>query len=253
MRQNLHKLADVAERLGCHVETLRLRIRSGRLKAVRGPHGAYYVSGRSLGHLRVRSHPGLQSPAPTAPDSESAWKTLETRLRQAPRAQEEAVPFLRALKADPTLKRGLYRLAVAYGLHQHGFGVGAVAIATGVTVRHARRLIAKDPAPLITGAAHRWARMEARRMVRELRAQLQAEGIYFHQWTMRGRRRAGPPTRPDRPRPAFKVQGLLPDEKAVLRQAGLSAAQIRAIEIVGLSSDELNYLLLLGSQTGPSH
>ncbi len=46
MKGRFLKLDQVAEQLGCHVETLRLRIRSGRLNAVRGPHGAYFIFGR---------------------------------------------------------------------------------------------------------------------------------------------------------------------------------------------------------------
>jgi len=84
-------------------------------------------------------------------------------------------------------------------------------------------------------------------LVGELRAELQAEGIRFHEWTMRGWRMAGPPTRPDRPRPAFKVTTLLPDEKLVLRRAGLLLAQIRAIGLIDLAADELNQLFLRGS------
>ena len=65
---------------------------------------------------------------------------------------------------------------------------------------------------------------------------------------MRGKRRIGPPTHPDRPRPAFKVKRLLHDEKAGLLRAGLSTEQVWAINIVGLGSDELNELLLRGSR-----
>lgn len=66
MKTRLLKLDDVAERLGCHIETLRLRIRSGRLKAVRGPHGAYFISGRSFAGLRVRKPPSLKRRCPTS-------------------------------------------------------------------------------------------------------------------------------------------------------------------------------------------
>jgi len=36
----LMRLDEAARRLGCHVETLRIRVRDGRLAAVRGRHGA---------------------------------------------------------------------------------------------------------------------------------------------------------------------------------------------------------------------
>jgi hypothetical protein len=44
----LVKLDKAARRLGCHVETLRLHVRTGRLPAVTGPHGAYYVDADDL-------------------------------------------------------------------------------------------------------------------------------------------------------------------------------------------------------------
>ena len=243
----LHKLTDVAERLGCHMETLRIRIRSGRLKAVRGPHGAYYISAQSRGGLLVRKRPIAQVGAPTAQDVEAAWRRVKNRLGRMPGAQEELVPFLSVLEANPGLHHAVYRLVVANGLHEVGCGVSAIARAVGVSERQARRLIGKDPYRPVARVAHRWWLREARRLVGELRAELQAEGIQFHQWTMRGRRKAGPPTRPDRPRPAFKVTTLLPDERLVLRRAGLSLAQIRAIEVIGLAADELNQLFLKGS------
>jgi AraC-like DNA-binding protein len=173
---------------------------------------------------------------------------VERRLRRAPAAHEEVVPFLEALKISRAINLGAYRLVCACGLHELGFQVDDIAAELGVSARHARRLIKKDPSVAVAKAAHRWAPVEARRIVRALRAQLQAEGIRFHKWVMRGRRRIGPPTHPDRPRPAFKVTRLLHDERAGLRRAGLSPEQIWAINIVGLGSDELNELLLRGSR-----
>jgi hypothetical protein len=243
----LHKLTDVADGLGCHVETLRIRIRRGRLKAVRGPHGAYYISAQSRGGLFVRKRPVAQVGAPTVQDVEAAWRKVKTRLSRMPGAQDEVVPFLRVLEADPGLHRAIHRLAIACGLHELGYGVAGIAAAIGLSERQARRLIGKDLHRPVARVAHRWWLREARRLVGGLRAELQAEGIRFHQWTMRGWRKAGPPTRPDRPRPAFKVKALLPDERVVLRRAGLSVAHITAIETIGLAADELNQLLLRGS------
>lgn len=248
MKSSLLKLDEVAKRLGCHIETLRLRIRSGRLKAIRGPHGAYYISARSLRVLRVRTRPVRLRRKPTAEDLDAAWRAMERRLRRMPAALEEVVPFLEALKINRDIKLGAYRLVCAHGLHELGFSADDIATRLDVSPRHARRLIGKDHSVTVAKAARRWAPVEARRIVRALRAQLQAEGIRFHQWVMRGKRHAGPPTHPDRPRPAFKVKRLLQDERAGLRRAGLSPEQVWAINIVGLGSDELNELLLRGSR-----
>jgi hypothetical protein len=248
VKSNRLKLDDVAKRLGCHIETLRLRIRSGRLKAIRGPHGAYFISSRSLRVLRVRTRPVRQRRTPTAEDLDVAWRAMDRRLRRAPAAHDELVPFLEALKINRTINLGAYRLVYARGLYELDFKADHIAAQLGVSVRHARRLIVKDPGVAVAKAAHRWAPVEARRIVTALRTQLQAEGIRFHKWVMRGRRRVGPPTHPDRPRPAFKVKRLLQDERAGLRRAGLSPEQVWAINIVGLGSDELNELLLRGSR-----
>lgn len=152
----------------------------------------------------------------------------------------------RALKTRPSLNPRAYRLLYAHGLRGLGFDVVPIAAELGVSTRHARRLLKRDLVGPIAGAAHRWAQIEARRLVGELRAGLKAEGFRFHQWVMRGDRVAGPPTHRDRPRPAFKVKTLTRDEKISLRGAGLSDDQIWAIGMAGLGADELNELLLRG-------
>jgi hypothetical protein len=282
----LVKLDDAAQRLGCHVETLRLRIRSGHLKALRGPHGAYYISGRSLAGLRVGK--SRATPPPSAVDLELAWKTarqqlmaelagkrlsderlyerLEARLnkgglnaaayfrllrllRLGPDANETVAPFLRALKGRPETDIRSHRVLLARGLAEMGFDTSQVAAELRVSDRHARRLMTKQglafAEPVLRGA-RLWASRAARRLVAELRSQLQAEGFQFHRWTMRGARAAGPPTRRDRPRPAFKVKKLTREERIGLQRAGLTSEQIWAITVVGLGSDELNELLLRG-------
>lgn len=246
MKSRLIKLDAAAKRLDCHIETLRLRIRSGRLKAVRGPHGAYFISTRSLRGLRVRKPPPWKRRRPTTEEREAAWETVAKRLRRQPRAFDELLPFLAALKARPSLNARAHRLLCAHGLREFGFDVAPIAADLGVSVRHARRLIRKDVAASVTRTAHRWAPIEARRLVGELRLQLQAQGFRFHQWVMRGDRVAGPPTHRDRPRPAFKVKTLTRDEKISLRRAGVSEDQIWAIGMAGLGADELNELLLRG-------
>jgi hypothetical protein len=173
---------------------------------------------------------------------------MERRLQRTPAAREELVPFLEALKINRTINLGAYRLVCAHGLHELDFKADDIAAQLGVSARHARRLIGKDPAVAVAKAAHRWAPVEARRIVGALRTALEAEGFRFHKWAMRGRRRIGPPTHPDRPRPAFKVKRLLHDEKADLLRAGLSPEQVWAINIAGLGSDELNELLVRGSR-----
>jgi hypothetical protein len=155
-------------------------------------------------------------------------------------------PFFAALKARPSLNPRAQRLLCAHGLRELGFDVAPIAVELGVSERHTRRLMRKDLVGPVAGAAHRWAQIEARRLVGEMRADLQAAGFRFHRWVMRGERAAGPPTHLDRPRPAFKVRALTRDEKVALRGAGVSEDQIWAIGMAGLGADELNELLLRG-------
>jgi len=42
--RDLVRLDAAAREIGCHVETLRLRVRDGRLRATTGPHGTYFVA-----------------------------------------------------------------------------------------------------------------------------------------------------------------------------------------------------------------
>ena len=158
-------------------------------------------------------------------------------------------PFLQALRERPEAGIRSYRLLVARGLAEMGFGAHHVAAELRISDRHARRLLAKQGlgfAEPVIRSAHLWALREAKRLVTELRSELKAEGFRYHQWVMRGSRADGPPTRRDRPRPAFKVTTLIREERIGLKRAGLTPEQIWAITVVGLGSDEMNELLLRG-------
>ena len=84
------------------------------MKAVRGPHGAYFISARSLRMLRVRTRPARQRLTPTPEDLNMAWRAMERRLRRAPAAHDELVPFLEALKINREINLGAYRLVCAH-------------------------------------------------------------------------------------------------------------------------------------------
>lgn len=270
-KSRLVKLDVAAQRVGCHVETLRLRIRSGRLKAYRGPHGAYYIRVESLGGLLSRrSQP---PPDPTPRDLNRAWRIgtmgLRAELVGRPLSDEGVdesddelliairvgdeqsaafgivAAFLRALVTDPAVSPGVYHLLCARGLAELGFLPKQVAYLLRLSDRQARRLVRRrDVARSFLRVANGWAQRRAHRLVAELRRQLEAEGVHFHRrvaWA------PGPPVHPDRPRPAFRVTDLTPEDKLVLGRAGLTPEQIWAIALVGIGSDELNQLLLRGS------
>lgn len=73
----LVRLDLAADRLGCHVETLRIRVRDGRLPAVRGRHGAYYVSEPALAALPPLGRPVPARAAVTAAQRErhGSWSS----------------------------------------------------------------------------------------------------------------------------------------------------------------------------------
>lgn len=273
----LVKLDAAARRLGCHVETLRLQIRSGKLTAVRGPHGAYYIPFVSLIKLLARKPPA--PPALKETDLELAWRKARLRARQQlgveedelrytrpsrrsyrrlprryrasrsqsppPQELETLVNFLDALQENPKIHPAAYRLLLSQGLGASDFRPKQIAATLGISERQARRLAARrEIGDRIFSAARRWAAPEARRLVAELRQELSAEGFRFH----RSSGASGTPIHPGRPRPAFIITTLTRDEGVGLQRAGLSDAQIWAITVVGIGSDELNELLLRGTR-----
>jgi len=89
----LVKLDAAARRLGCHVETLRLKIRSGKLHAVHGPHGAYFIPFLSLVQLIARKPPA--PPALKETDLELAWRKACLRARQQLGVEEDGPGYTR--------------------------------------------------------------------------------------------------------------------------------------------------------------
>jgi hypothetical protein len=278
--RRLIKLDAAASKLDCHVETLRIRIRSGRLKAYRGPHGAYFIKIDSLQRLLARRarapHP------PTEGDLELAWRKSRTRLGeelarkrvrdeprhadierrfeagliehystihrvdQLPEHYQMIIPFLQILKADPDMHRAVHRLLLGQGLGSLGFRAKQIAPILGVSRRQARRLVRKrEIATAVFRAARHWAPRRARLLVDDLRSHLEADGFVAHRTARSLRRR---PFRREGPRPAFIAKRLTSDEVVGLRRADLSDEQIWAITVVGIGSDELNQLLLRGSR-----
>lgn len=273
----LVKLDAAACRLGCHVETLRLKIRSGKLHGVRGPHGAYFIRFVSLLQLLARQSPA--SRAPKEADLEAAWRKARLRARQQlgveqdepryarprrrsyrplprryrgtrnqgapPQELQTLVNFLDALQENPKIHPAAYRLLLSQGLGASDFRPKQIAAVLGISERQARRLVTRpEIGDRIFSAARRWAAPEARRLVAELRHELTAEGFRFH----RSSGASGTPVHPDRPRPAFIITTLTRDEVIGLQRAGLSDEQIWAITVVGIGSDELNQLLLRGTR-----
>lgn len=249
----LVRLDLAAQRLGCHVETLRIRVRDGRLPAVRGPHGAYYVSEQSLAALPPLGRPVASRAAVTAAQRERSWQLVEQVVTRGRRAgRDDMLALVHTIKEDPERNRRMYRLLAVNGMVSVGLDPEQIANELGISARHARRLADRSPFLAVrkavfkkTARTEAEARKRARRIVAELRATLRAGGFHPHLDSGRDGPR-WPAAEEDEPRPAFTERKLSGAERTHLRAAGLSDSQINAIAMVGLGTDELQELLLRG-------
>ncbi len=137
---SLLKLDKAASRLGCHVETLRVHIRTGRLQAVRGPHGSYYVDAEDLASY-PRPRRGWPSPEEFSDEElERSWSLVEGVLPKARAWRDRELALVDELHAHPERNRRLYRLISVHRLRRLGLTFGQVASELSITSRHARRL-----------------------------------------------------------------------------------------------------------------
>ena len=140
----LVKLDRAARRLGCHVETLRVHIRTGRLPAVRGPHGAYYVAAEDLASY-PRPRRGWPPPEEFSDEElERSWSLVEGVLPNYRAWRDRELALVDELHANPERNRRLYRLCSVLRLRRLGLSFGQIAGELGITVRHVRRLSAKS-------------------------------------------------------------------------------------------------------------
>ena len=179
----LVKLDKAARRLGCHAETLRLHVRTGRLRAVRGAHGAYYVDADDL-ESYPKPRRGWQLPEEFSDEElEQSWSLVEGVLPKVRAWRDRELALADELHAHPDRNRRLYRLASAQRLRRLGLTFGQIADELGITPRHARRL----------GASSLFLALR-RELVRRDDAQERAEGE-----TARRERRKNNPRRRRRP------------------------------------------------------
>jgi hypothetical protein len=185
----LVKLDRAARRLGCHVETLRLHVRTGRLRAARGAHGAYYVDAEDL-----ESYPKPRRgwPLPeefSDQELERSWSLVEGVLPKVRAWRDRELALVDELHANPERNRRLYRLASAQRLRRLGLTFGQIADELGITSRHARRL----------GTASLFLALR-RELVRRDEAQERAEAE-----AARRERRLNNPRRRRRPTPPHRL------------------------------------------------
>jgi len=251
------KLSDAAHRLECHVETLRLRIRSGQLKATRGPHGAYYVSRKDLASLPRPGQrpPRAPAPQPTRGEVEASWDQMEQYLEKPRLGLSRELKLFRQIRTEPASNRKLYRVIAVNRLGRAGMSLPAIAGELGISTRQVRRLAERRPLDafrrdLETIRSRRQALLEARRLVDKLRAGLEAEGFRYHRLPLpfTGRRRfwRGRWINPDEPQPAHKVKRLTSDERRALQRSSLTDDEIDSVSLVGMGADEVHELMLRG-------
>ena len=134
------RLDDAARRLGCHVETLRLRVRDGRLAAVRGPHGAYYVAANDLAELPVPRRGWPPRRSFTRREIEDSWDLVEVILSPTKEWATRERALIAELRAHPATSPKLYRLVSVHRLRRLGMAFEDIAEELGISPRHARRL-----------------------------------------------------------------------------------------------------------------
>ncbi len=134
-------LDEAAHRLGCHVETLRIRVRDGRLVAVRGPHGAYYIAEQNLAELPRPRRGGPSLRTFTRAEIESSWALMDAVLGPAKEWANREIALVAELRAGPDMSRRLYRLVSVHRLRKLGMAFEDIAEELGISARHARRLI----------------------------------------------------------------------------------------------------------------
>jgi AraC-like DNA-binding protein len=233
----LIRLPEAARKLGCHVETLRERIRDGRLSAVRGPHGVYLVKPQDLDRQPrpVRGRPPKDWPVLSRADNERSWREAELELSADSNDIRIEVRLLKVLREDPDFAPELYRLVTVHRLRAIGWSFLPIADELEISERHARRLAKKRlwrslhyllairRARLSRKLTHR----RAQELIEILRDRLNAENVPRGPWR-------------------WKRHKLNVYERQGLMHAGITEAELDAIWLKGLPYDQINYLLLKG-------
>lgn len=134
------RLDTAALELGCHIETLRLRVRDGRLPAWRGPHGTYFVDRDDLRALDPPHHGQVPIGRLTRGEVERAWAPVSAVVLRSGRWHENELALAEEICAQPDLSRPIYRLISVHRLRKGGVPFDQIAEELGISPRHARRL-----------------------------------------------------------------------------------------------------------------
>src|SRR5665213_1914865 len=145
---DLVRLSEVAREFGCHVETLRERVRNGRLEAVRGPHGVYLVTRATIETQdrprRGRPRADREWPRLTEELDFSSWAEIQRLLAEESDDVRIELRLIKVLRQDPDVWPELYNLVSVQRLRAIGGTPSWIAWQLEISERHVRRL-AKKP------------------------------------------------------------------------------------------------------------
>lgn len=132
---------DIAAReLGCHVETLRLRVRDGRLRAWRGPHGTYFVDRDDLSALEPPRRGQAPTQRFTRAQIDSSWAPVTAVVLRSGQWREQELALAEEICRHPEISTTIHRLISVHRLRKGGVPFDQVAEELGISARHARRL-----------------------------------------------------------------------------------------------------------------
>ena len=248
-------LAEAAARMGCHVETLRIRFRRSKgLDFARGPHGRIYVTEEELSYLVPIRRMKRRPPGPEWSAVVNAY--LERLASGAVGLIAWEQELVAAVLADPAADRPLFNALGVQALRRAGLNLPETAEQLGISERQVRRLRRLTYQDAVLAAWQRRRRAErgavrrrARPIVRAIQARLAAAGFRPARRDPRSGEsgaRGGVPAR------VALVRDLSRDQARALLRAGLGHSEVAAISLIGIGSDELNHLILHGLPADPS-
>jgi DNA-binding transcriptional MerR regulator len=240
-------LAEAAALLGCHVETLRLRIRQGNLAATRGPNGRYLVAAADLFKLRRPRHLRRNF----TPDQVAGfWRLLDRVAAIEGELEDWERELILEVRANPTADIHLHHELAVYTFTLAGLNVEETAEVAGISTRQVRRLRSRSLIKALAAADARLERQdrgkvrrEAKILLRGLQARLAARGF---QAARRDPRSSLAGSRMGIPARVALVRKLDHRQTVHLRTNGITDEEIHAITLFGIGADELNELILHG-------
>ena len=240
-------LAAAAKRLRCHVETLRVRVRKGKLRVRRGPHGVYLVRQSALSAMRPIRRP----PAPldeSLDDLDFTWASVENDFRWYFRLGAPELKLLELVRQHPTFNRRFYRLATVWRLRYHDYTTGQIAQLLGISDRQVRRLKKTKLLPAAKKVVQAlreqpMSKTDARQVMAQLRERLVARGLQPHERTVWLKEGTSAPKR--KRVAAIRTYRLTKDEFMALDRAGVTREEMVAIYTVGIATDDLHELLVM--------